>query len=123
MGLARVFAGLSRVVYIFGARRGEDVNDLHILKRPRGVSFMGSEMEKRSRFHNDTSGFLTHKELYTSADDIAHLFFGVAVSLKLRSCLGLDTLNREKGGYALHSRLPHILWLADPPTAHVLYHL
>ena len=25
--------------------------------------------------------------------------------------------------YALHSRLPHILWLADPPTAHVLYHL
>ena len=28
-----------------------------------------------------------------------------------------------KGGYALHSRLPHILWLADPPTAHVLYHL
>ena len=27
------------------------------------------------------------------------------------------------GGYALHSRLPHILWLADPPTAHVLYHL
>ena len=28
-----------------------------------------------------------------------------------------------EGGYALHSRLPHILWLADPPTAHVLYHL
>ena len=27
------------------------------------------------------------------------------------------------GGYALHSQLPHILWLADPPTAHVLYHL
>ena len=33
--------------------------------------------------------------------------------------------NRGKleGGYALHSRLPHILWLADPPTAHVLDHL
>ena len=30
---------------------------------------------------------------------------------------------RGCGGYALHSRLPHILWLADPPTAHVLYHL
>ena len=29
----------------------------------------------------------------------------------------------DEGGYALHSRLPHILWLADPPTAHVLYHL
>ena len=29
----------------------------------------------------------------------------------------------SNGGYALHSRLPHILWLADPPTAHVLYHL
>ena len=30
---------------------------------------------------------------------------------------------RFKGWYALNSRLPHILWLADPPTAHVLYHL
>ena len=30
---------------------------------------------------------------------------------------------QPKGWYALHSRLPHILWLADPPTAHVLYHL
>ena len=29
----------------------------------------------------------------------------------------------QEGGYALHSRLPHILWLADPPTAHVLDHL
>ena len=29
----------------------------------------------------------------------------------------------DEGWYALHSRLPHILWLADPPTAHVLYHL
>ena len=33
-----------------------------------------------------------------------------------------DDFNR-RGWYALHSRLPHILWLADPPTAHVLYHL
>ena len=26
-------------------------------------------------------------------------------------------------GYALHSRLPHILWSADPPAAYVLDHL
>ena len=32
-------------------------------------------------------------------------------------------ITKLSGGYALHSRLPHILWLADPPTAHVLYHL
>ena len=35
----------------------------------------------------------------------------------------LNATRALSGGYALHSRLPHILWLADPPTAHVLYHL
>ena len=29
----------------------------------------------------------------------------------------------ERSGYALHSRLPHILWSADPPAAYVLDHL
>ena len=28
-----------------------------------------------------------------------------------------------ESGYALHSRLPHILWSADPPAAYVLDHL
>ena len=28
-----------------------------------------------------------------------------------------------QSGYALHSRLPHILWSADPPAAYVLDHL
>ena len=30
---------------------------------------------------------------------------------------------RDQSGYALHSRLPHILWSADPPAAYVLDHL
>ena len=32
-------------------------------------------------------------------------------------------LTFSASGYALHSRLPHILWSADPPAAYVLDHL
>ena len=36
----------------------------------------------------------------------------------------VQALSRILGsGYALHSRLPHILWSADPPAAYVLDHL
>ena len=33
------------------------------------------------------------------------------------------TIGSVLSGYALHSRLPHILWSADPPAAYVLDHL
>ena len=32
-------------------------------------------------------------------------------------------IESSRSGYALHSRLPHILWSADPPAAYVLDHL
>ena len=45
----------------------------------------------------------------------------IAWSLRYTSLSGF--LLSEGSGYALHSRLPHILWSADPPAAYVLDHL
>ena len=39
------------------------------------------------------------------------------------SCVDNSWLRNLRSGYALHSRLPHILWSADPPAAYVLDHL
>ena len=54
-----------------------------------------------------------------------HYYFGLAEALQRGEPRDLrnprDAI--QELGYALHSQLPHILWLADPPTAHVLDHL
>ena len=74
--------------------------------------------------------FRTHRELilnYCRAKK--HLSSGVVEGLNnkakvtMRKSYGFRTFRITESGYALHSRLPHILWLAGPPAAQVLDHL